>query len=247
MTTSCTPCRRQKSAKAAMPVASLSKALERSRWRHMGVQPALRNIHSTDDLVHGNLPCACDWRPTTVRSCVTVAKIPGSPTVVAGGLTGDIAKRRGRWPSASTLSRFHRTKHVPCRYKGWGEGQTRDTICIVSPSPGVRHPSMPSIRPTEPRDIAAITRIYAHAVEHGTASFELEPPDEAEVTRRYHALRNGRFPYLVAEIDGAVAGYAYAGPYRRRGRPIASPSRIRSTSIRRCTDAASAGRCSSGC
>jgi L-amino acid N-acyltransferase YncA len=73
-----------------------------------------------------------------------------------------------------------------------------------------------SIRPAELRDIAAITRIYAHAVQHGTASFELEPPDEAEMTRRYHALRNGRFPYIVAEIDGTVAGYAYAGPYRAR-------------------------------
>ena len=73
-----------------------------------------------------------------------------------------------------------------------------------------------TIRPADLSDIAAITRIYAQAVEHGTASFELEPPDEAEITRRYHALRNGRFPYIVAEIDGAVAGYAYAGPYRAR-------------------------------
>ena len=72
------------------------------------------------------------------------------------------------------------------------------------------------IRPAELSDIAAITGIYAHAVQHGTASFELEPPDEAEITRRYHTLRNGRFPYLVAELDGAVAGYAYAGPYRAR-------------------------------
>ena len=46
------------------------------------------------------------------------------------------------------------------------------------------------IRTAEPRDIAAITRIYAHAVEHGTASFELGAPDEAEMTRRYKALRD---------------------------------------------------------
>jgi phosphinothricin acetyltransferase len=74
----------------------------------------------------------------------------------------------------------------------------------------------PSIRPAEPRDIAAITRIYAHAVRHGTASFELEPPDEAEIGRRYAALRDGGFPFLAAEIGGEVAGYAYAGPYRAR-------------------------------
>jgi phosphinothricin acetyltransferase len=72
------------------------------------------------------------------------------------------------------------------------------------------------IRPAQPDDLPAITRIYAHAVQHGTASFELEPPSEAEITKRYAALREGRFPYLVAEIEGEVAGYAYAGPYRAR-------------------------------
>ena len=50
----------------------------------------------------------------------------------------------------------------------------------------------------------------------GTASFELEPPDEAEMARRMQALLDGGFPYIVAEIDGALAGYAYAGPYRPR-------------------------------
>jgi L-amino acid N-acyltransferase YncA len=72
------------------------------------------------------------------------------------------------------------------------------------------------IRPAEPRDIPAITRVYAHSVLHGTASFELEPPDEPEMTHRFDALHTGGFPYLVAEADGAVAGYAYAGPYRAR-------------------------------
>ena len=74
----------------------------------------------------------------------------------------------------------------------------------------------PLIRLAEPRDIAAITRIYAHAVRHGTASFELEPPDEAESGRRYVALYEGGFPFLAAEIGGEVVGYAYAGPYRAR-------------------------------
>jgi L-amino acid N-acyltransferase YncA len=74
----------------------------------------------------------------------------------------------------------------------------------------------PSIRAADAADIPAITRIYAHAVRHGTASFELEPPDEAEMARRQRVLFEGGFPYLVAELDGAVAGYAYAGPYRAR-------------------------------
>jgi phosphinothricin acetyltransferase len=72
------------------------------------------------------------------------------------------------------------------------------------------------IRPATRADIPAITRIYAHAVEHGTASFELKAPDEAEMARRMAELTAGNFPYLVATIDGAVAGYAYAGPYRAR-------------------------------
>jgi L-amino acid N-acyltransferase YncA len=73
-----------------------------------------------------------------------------------------------------------------------------------------------AIRPAKITDILAITRIYAHAVEHGTASFELTPPDEAEMARRFNDLTGKGFPYLVAEVDGRLAGYAYAGPYRMR-------------------------------
>ena len=75
---------------------------------------------------------------------------------------------------------------------------------------------MTLLRPATPADIPAITRIYAHAVMHGTASFELEPPDEAEMLRRQRALSDGGYPYIVAVIDGKVAGYAYAGAYRTR-------------------------------
>src|SRR5262245_57484765 len=74
----------------------------------------------------------------------------------------------------------------------------------------------PKIRPVKFTDIPAITRIYAHAVEHGTATFELEPPDETEMARRMNELTSRNFPYLVAEYDSALAGYAYAGPYRAR-------------------------------
>jgi L-amino acid N-acyltransferase YncA len=73
-----------------------------------------------------------------------------------------------------------------------------------------------SIRPATLADIPAITRIYAHAVVNGTASFELEPPDEAEMAKRMRPLLDGKFPYLAAELDGALAGYAYASLYRAR-------------------------------
>ena len=73
-----------------------------------------------------------------------------------------------------------------------------------------------SIRPSRPADIAAITAIYAHAVEHGTASYELEPPDEAEMATRREALVTKGYPHLVAVDGGAVVAFAYAGPFRPR-------------------------------
>jgi phosphinothricin acetyltransferase len=73
-----------------------------------------------------------------------------------------------------------------------------------------------AIRAAEAADLAAITAIYEQAVRFGTATFELIPPDMAEMSRRFEALTGGGFPYLVAISDGRVAGYAYAGPYRPR-------------------------------
>jgi phosphinothricin acetyltransferase len=72
------------------------------------------------------------------------------------------------------------------------------------------------IRPTTAADLPAITKIYEHAVLHGTATFELTPPDLVEMTRRFDTLVAGDFPYFVAVLDGRVVGYAYAGPYRPR-------------------------------
>ena len=72
------------------------------------------------------------------------------------------------------------------------------------------------VRAAGPVDIPAITRIYAHAVRHGTASFEIEPPDAAEMARRQQALLDGRYPYLVAQGATGIVGFAYAGPYRPR-------------------------------
>jgi len=76
--------------------------------------------------------------------------------------------------------------------------------------------SSPEIRPATEADLPVITEIYEQAVRYGTATFELTPPDLAEMTLRFRALMDGGFPYLVAMLDGGVAGYAYAGPYRPR-------------------------------
>jgi phosphinothricin acetyltransferase len=73
-----------------------------------------------------------------------------------------------------------------------------------------------AIRPARDEDLPAITAIYAHHVRTGTASFETEPPDEDEMRGRLEAVRGMGLPYLVAEREGRVAGYAYASLYRVR-------------------------------
>jgi len=72
------------------------------------------------------------------------------------------------------------------------------------------------IRAAGPDHVPAITRIYAHAVRHGTASFEIEPPDEAEMEQRRRPLMDSGYPYLVAERGADIVGFAYAAPYRPR-------------------------------
>ena len=72
------------------------------------------------------------------------------------------------------------------------------------------------LRDARDDDMAAVQAIYAHHVLHGTASFEEEPPPLAEMIRRRAEVLAKGLPYLVAEIDGRVAGYSYATPYRSR-------------------------------
>jgi L-amino acid N-acyltransferase YncA len=72
------------------------------------------------------------------------------------------------------------------------------------------------IRPATPADLPFVTEIYDHAVRYGTATFELIPPDLAEMTRRFGVLMEGGYPYFVAAVEGRVIGYAYAGAYRPR-------------------------------
>jgi phosphinothricin acetyltransferase len=74
----------------------------------------------------------------------------------------------------------------------------------------------PEVRPSTDADLPAIQAIYAHHVLHGTASFEEVPPDLAEMARRRAALVARGLPFVVAESEGRVLGYAYAGPYRDR-------------------------------
>jgi phosphinothricin acetyltransferase len=75
---------------------------------------------------------------------------------------------------------------------------------------------MPPIRAARDTDIPEIAEIYGHYVRVALATFETEPPDAAEMARRRQKVLACGLPYLVAELDGHVAGYAYAAQYRPR-------------------------------
>ena len=72
------------------------------------------------------------------------------------------------------------------------------------------------IREAGEADLPQITTIYAHYVRTHTATFEIDPPDEAEMRQRWSSIRAGGFPYFVAEHEGRVLGYCYVTMYRAR-------------------------------
>ena len=72
------------------------------------------------------------------------------------------------------------------------------------------------IRDATPADMADVAALYGREVRNGTATFELEPPSPAEMERRFASVTIHGLPWLIAEIDGRFAGYAYASPFRPR-------------------------------
>lgn len=72
------------------------------------------------------------------------------------------------------------------------------------------------VRETAENDLSAITAIYADSVAQGAGTFELTPPSVEAMRVRLGSVTALGLPCLTAEIDGAVAGYAYAGPFRLR-------------------------------
>jgi L-amino acid N-acyltransferase YncA len=75
---------------------------------------------------------------------------------------------------------------------------------------------MTTIRPSRDEDIAAITAIYTHHVLHGTGTFETEPPTAADMAARRADVLAKDLPYLVAEHDGEVRGFAYCTWFKPR-------------------------------
>ncbi|MBC7602197.1 MAG: N-acetyltransferase [Ramlibacter sp.] len=75
---------------------------------------------------------------------------------------------------------------------------------------------MPSIRPSEDRDLPAIATIYSHHVLHGTGTFETTPPTEEDMKARRADVLSKGLPYLVMEVDGQVVGFAYCQWFKPR-------------------------------
>ena len=72
------------------------------------------------------------------------------------------------------------------------------------------------IIPATAKHIPAIAEIYAQHVLHGNGTFEETPPDATQMLERFNALQAQSYPYLVAILEGAVVGFAYAGPHKAR-------------------------------
>ena len=73
-----------------------------------------------------------------------------------------------------------------------------------------------AVRDAAEVDIPAIAAIYAAEVRDFVNTYEYDAPDAAEMLRRMRAVLDGGYPYLAAELDGDVVGYAYAGSFRSR-------------------------------
>lgn len=82
--------------------------------------------------------------------------------------------------------------------------------------PKGNHASALLIRSATPDDMLAVQGIYAYHVLHSTATFEQTPPDVQEMRARLAQVREQGLPWLVAELDEHIVGYAYAGTYRPR-------------------------------
>ena len=81
---------------------------------------------------------------------------------------------------------------------------------LVEVAPGL------AVRDARADDLPSIHAIYEPHVRSGIASFEEVPPDLSEIARRFAEITGQGLPYLVAEIEGTVRGYSYAGRFRPR-------------------------------
>jgi phosphinothricin acetyltransferase len=82
-------------------------------------------------------------------------------------------------------------------------------MALIEPTPAI-------VRRSNDADVPPVAEIYSHYVRTALATFEIDPPNVEEVARRRVDVLERGLPYLVAEMDGVIAAYAYASPYRPR-------------------------------
>jgi len=73
-----------------------------------------------------------------------------------------------------------------------------------------------TIRASRDEDVPAVCAIYAHHVLHGTGSFETDPPTPADMAARRADVLSKNLPYIVAEQDGKILGFAYCNWFKPR-------------------------------
>ncbi|HSI56326.1 MAG TPA: GNAT family N-acetyltransferase [Ideonella sp.] len=96
------------------------------------------------------------------------------------------------------------------------EPQTANLAAALASASAYASTNQLLVRPSTDADLPAIAAIYGEAVLHGTGTFELEVPDQADMARRRQDVLSKDLPWLVAESAGQVLGYAYANHFRPR-------------------------------
>ena len=74
----------------------------------------------------------------------------------------------------------------------------------------------PRLRPLELKDMEQVAAIYAHYVANGSATFDEVAPDVDAWSAKAVSIVARGLPFLVAEVGGEIAGFAYANPWRPR-------------------------------
>lgn len=95
-------------------------------------------------------------------------------------------------------------------------GMRMSTASQTRSNPLTDASALPMVRDATDDDLLAVQAIYAQHVLHGVASFEETPPSVDELRGRHASVLSHGMPYLLAEVEGTIAGYCYATPYRPR-------------------------------
>lgn len=73
-----------------------------------------------------------------------------------------------------------------------------------------------NLRAASPADAAGLARIYDHYVTTSTVTFELTAPGPVVWAQKVEDLGSAGWPFLIAELEGRLVGFAYVGPWRPR-------------------------------